>query len=510
MVLAVGTAYWLSLATVVSGLAYQTPAAFAGLAPMLALGLFAVAYVRKADAIRAAGRFDWALATLFVGLAGAIVFAGPSALSIYFWSARLDLLSMPMFAAGVVVLVMGWRFLVHAIPSLVVLALVWPLPYNVVSELTLPVLTTATVIVIGFTTSFIPVARPLAAGSDIFVVGTGPESFPVIVATVCAGMNSALAFLLLALPTQTVTAGRLRSRTAWILTGLVLTWAFNALRIMLLLVVGAWQGREAALNLVHAVAGLIAIGVATGIMVFLMPQFGLRVRPILAAPRNPLRRVRRRVVSVVAITAILFGFVNHGFSSYAVAANGGVTPVQPMGVISGTQSWDFTSEREIVWATPYFGEGSTWKRVRARPAETVAPSDRFTVWVDSITTGDYRALTEFGVEDCYNLHGLPLVGSQTAYLGSGVVATVGAYEMPEGGYWHLLWWEWPVDADGIAVHERVVLLASSQSTPNWTQPSLEAPSFVAMQAATALPSPALAEGLIVFGAEIVAARTSAS
>src|SRR3981081_4523845 len=64
---------------------------------------------------------------LVVG-AVAIAYALPARLSTMFWVWRIDLLSLPLFAAGTVALVFGVRALWRMRAAIALLLLGWPLP----------------------------------------------------------------------------------------------------------------------------------------------------------------------------------------------------------------------------------------------------------------------------------------------------------------------------------------------------------------------------------------------
>jgi hypothetical protein len=134
-IVAVALAYRFSLGTLAADWRYDTPLADLVLVPPLAAALlFAALRRHRFVAFLRLGRFDYAFAGLLIAAALGLLAAGPTLWSKYFWAMRIDLLTLPLFAAAVVVLLFGSRALIPLGFPVLFLLLAWPLPYEALLE----------------------------------------------------------------------------------------------------------------------------------------------------------------------------------------------------------------------------------------------------------------------------------------------------------------------------------------------------------------------------------------
>jgi exosortase len=445
-------AFHYSFASLLAAWSHQTPLADLALVPLLGAGLF--------------------------------VAAGPVLLGNYFWPLRLDLLSMPLAAGALVALLFGTRALVAFVFPLFFLFFAWPLPYTVLVENLLSRFTALTawavsgIVTVAHLAGVVP-----GSGNSRLLIEHGGTSFTVSVASACSGVNSAIGFLIVGLACLYVIRGTVARRLTWLLVGLVTVWVFNLLRIVAIVVVGGAFGENAAINVLHPVAGLIALNLAFGLLLLGLPLFGLRLRR-LTAPANsdtPIARVAppeeqarvpgtlwRRLVPIALVVAGL-AVANGQLAGFALAYdNAGLPAVRQFAPTQlASSSWRAERVGTFPWSRSSFGSESSWVRYRLRPvAKQVVPRDRFTIWADSIVTPDLSALNAFPVRACYDFHGFKVYADQRVTLRGGVIAELLAYRNKTGGVWHALTWQWPVKARGGHVeHERMVMLASSVSAP---------------------------------------------
>jgi exosortase/archaeosortase family protein len=519
-------AYWLSLGTLWRDLSGQTPLAFIGLSPILALGLLVAGLLRRTP-LPPPGRADIAVGLPLIAAAGAIVFFAPFATSLYFWVARLDLLSLPLFVAGALILLFGWRVIFISRGALVVLLLAWPLPYLVLIENSSDFLTAVTTNAVRAVTSVIPIATEVPGSQAVFTIAYAPEPFVVQIATACAGLNSTVAFLLVGGAFTLLLVGPVRAKLVWLAAGLVIVFAFNVVRVLALLAVGATFGESAALDLFHPVAGLVALIIALVLMLAVVRRFDLAVPDLRVAPglvatgasgrsgpppvdgdRTPSARPMRRGLAfrsaILVVIAVLFGTANGTFAAYESGPNSvtarpltpgsarpgdGQTAAGPRPVAPGPASPSSIGDRvvagesEITIGRPYFGADSRWVRYRLGEDMTTARDAEYPMWLDNIRVSDRKRLIDFGVEDCYRFHGQSIDASEAVALGGGVVGRVVVTEFAKGGStWVVLWWEWPVQLGEQTLHERIVLLAPwSRLTAGFSasqEPAAAGPGFL--------------------------------
>jgi exosortase/archaeosortase family protein len=467
-------AYSFSLSSLLEGWRYETPLAHLALVPVLAaVLLFAVPRRYPHVQWLRLGRFDGVVAAVCLVVALAILALGPAIWSTYFWASRLDLLTLPFFAAAAVVLLFGARSLTSFVFPLAFLLLAWPLPYLIFVEQTLAMFTQATAL--GVEAVVVPsglAAADPTAGGGAFVVTHAGTPFTVAVASACSGVNAIVGFFVVAAFALYFVRGPILRRLAWLATGALLVWLFNVLRIVAILGTGSLFGERAAFRVLHPVSGLVALNVAALLCVLLMRPYGLRWRrdPVdvdspLAEPAAPAQRARppvvaRRVVALLAV-ALLFalaggplqaasrGFSNDGRPAVTAYVR---DPVQPLG-------WSVRRLEQVRFATPYYGKHSLWWRYRLRPL----PGDPrpFTIWLDAVTSPDLGALNAYTLAHCYAFHGFHVDLAQRLDLGAGVVGQAFVYATRDA-LWHAVSWQWPVVlGDGRVEHERIVLLASS-------------------------------------------------
>jgi exosortase/archaeosortase family protein len=482
---ALGIAFHYSLASLFAAWSYDSPLADLALVPLLAAALFVAAALRHRHVGAVGlGRPDVVVAAVLLAAALFVVAAGPAFVGSYFWLLRLDLLTLPLAGAAFVALLFGLRSLVAFIFPLFFLLFAWPLPYTVFLEQLLSQFTAAT----GWAVTRVVAATDLAAvvgdsGDTRLAIAHGDGSFTVSIASSCSGINSAVGFLVVGLACLYVIRGTVTGRLTWLLVGLVLVWLLNVVRIVAIVGVGRLLGEEAAIDVLHPVAGLLALNIAFALLLLALPRFGLALRNPLepATSDTPLGRVvpaaeraglpptlLRRLGAVVVVVSAL-ALANGQLAELALAYdNDGLPAVQrftPATLAGG--SWKVRRVGSYPWSRSSFGDGSTWVRYELRPrAGRVPPGKQFTIWVDSILTPDVGALNAFPVRECYDFHGFEIYADQRVRLPGGVVGELIAYRNESGGLWHALTWQWPVTTpDGRVQHERMVMLASAVGVP---------------------------------------------
>jgi exosortase/archaeosortase family protein len=467
-------AYTFSLQSLLGGWRYDTPLADLALVPLLgALLLFAstgryphVAWLRLGSA-------DVPCAVLCLLAALAIVAAGPVMWSKYFWASRIDLLTLPLFVLGALVLLFGLRSVIPFGFAIGFFLLAWPLPYLMLLEQTLGFFTSAT----AWTVDLLAVPTGLAeraAGGDggLFVIEHEGSRFSVAVASACSGVNTLVGFLVVAVFGAYFVRGAFVKRLLWLAAGALLVWSFNVLRVLAILAVGGMFGEQAAFKVLHPVSGLIALNAAALVLMLAMPLFGLRLRRNPVDVDSPLaetaepeeratpRRVSRRLALLVTVTIVFVvasgplraaarGFSNDGRPAVTAYVSAPVA----------APSWNVKRLERVRFATPYYGAHSVWVRYRLRPS--AAARYPFTVWLDAVMSPDLGALNAYTLAHCYSFHNFRVDLERRLDLGAGVVGQAFVYTTNDT-HWHAVSWQWPVlRADGEVDHERIVLLASS-------------------------------------------------
>lgn len=520
MLLVVGVvvvAYHYSLTTLMRTLGLDTPLAYLGLVPFMALGLAAMRGRPTRDEPEIHDRqVDFIVGVPLVAAAVAAVLLLPDRLSTLFWVYRIDLLSLPFFVAGLVALVFGVRTLWRLRFPVGFLFLAWPVPFSYALDHGLTGFTSVTLAALRGALAVIPINATNVAGNDgsLFSIGSGAQAFQVSVASACAGVDGVVGFLLVGVAFTALVKGNKLPKYLWLISGLTLIYSLNLARLLLLFWAGDKFGQGVAIDGLHPFIGLLLFCLGVAVMIRTMGLFGLTVAspdvsasltapaapPMPAAPvlvGDPTRRERkvasrarskavranrpatprwvlggglRAAGSLAVVIAIVLGVNNGGMRKYELFAGDLGAPRLASFLTQPVQVKDFsvTQIAQYDWAQRFFGGDSTWRRYQYLDTNPqlvstggVAGVD-IPIIADVIQTGSLRRFAAYGVEACYRFHGYDIVGQSTHTLSGGVQAEMLTYSNAEDSRdWNALYWIWPVKTADGTKYERVVLLAPS-------------------------------------------------
>jgi exosortase len=476
-------AYNYSLLTLARGLTLQTPLAYLALVPVMAIGL-AVARLR----IEPRGlpihdrQVDWIVGLALLGSAAAVLILLPDPTSSTFWIQRVDLLTLPLFVAGLIALLFGVRRAWSLKAPIAFLLLAWPVPYTLFLARVAGQFTEATAHLVALFTQMVPIAHPAASDETLFLVGSGVKAFAVNIGSACAGVNSFVGFLLIGTALLYVVRGPLVRRVVWLAVGLGLIFGLNVLRIIGILGVGASFGQDAALNILHPIAGLLVFNVGVLAMIALVPRFGLRFigpsdrpGPDDQSPPTPVRRVRPALLVSLCLAAAL-AFTNAAYARFE-AITSGLADARLGGFDVGSMKlpgWDSRFIAAFPQARQYFGSAATWDRFSYWSNAGAELASTRSMYLDVITTEDSGSFADYGLQACYRFHGYHIASVTTADIGAGVHAQIIDYVNTKvGADWSALWWEWPYTIDGVTRYERVVVLLGEGPKAEFTGATAE-------------------------------------
>lgn len=483
VVVCVVLAYNYSLQTLVQEMGQQTPLAYLGLVPLIALLLGVVLAQRRSGAPDIHDRYlDYIVGIPLLTLAMGLLIVAPEGLPSVYWLHRLDLLSLPLFAAGAISLAFGVRTLVRIRAAVLFLFLAWPYPYVVLLDHELTWFTDTTAGAVKAVLQLIPVASVAPNGDFLVSHASGvSQSFTVSVSSACSGINSGLGFLIVGAAAAILMRGRLALKLLWLVSGTAFLFVVNVGRILLVLAAGGLWGEHFAIDILHPLIGLAMILGATLVMLLWLPHFHLslglgttRRRPGTHPKPRPAQKLavrRARIpLTVLAVLSVVAMFANAGMSRFELLAFGlGPSRLSPGSVASAPVSgWTLSEVATYSWAPRYFGTGGTWTRyayIETSTPTNAAPPAAITV--DVIGTSDLGTFSTYGLEACYGFHNYSLTSTSTVDLGGGLAGKVMRYSIPgTGGYWLGLYWEWPVSVPGGEQYQRVVLSVDSSLTAN--------------------------------------------
>jgi exosortase/archaeosortase family protein len=473
-------AFHYSLSSLLQTLGYDTPLAYVGLVPVIALGL---AWIHRVPRVVEPPIHDRQL-DYILGLplvAGSLIaaFVLPSRLGVMYWFNRVDLLLLPAFVAGATILLFGTRVAWRQKLAILYLFLAWPWPYTHVLLGTLNGFTSVTLA--GLTTALkvIPVATAVPGNSGLFQVMHHGQAFPVSVITACSGVDGMVGFFLVgAAFAGTVSGGRVR-KAFWLALGLVLLWMTNLARLVFIFWMGKVGGEHLAINILHPFAGLGVFCIGVVLMVLLLRPFGLRladaratsaIRPGAKAPAGTMpgaadaRPGTHRVflaTGIVALAGIILAGNNSTLRSYDLVASAAGEPklgsflAQPAAPTGWRASWvqEYSSNK------PLFGQSSRWFRYEFTPAG--GPSDlhsSFPVTADVINAGGLSGFGQYGVQACYSFHGYTLRDVAQVSLGGGITGDTLSFAGSRSDQdWSIVYWIWPVATAEGTRYERIIL-----------------------------------------------------
>jgi exosortase/archaeosortase family protein len=471
---AIALAYRYSLTTIIRGVGLQTPLAYLGLVPLLAL---AVAFGRVRPSLDEPEihdrQLDWIVASPLFGIAFVILAILPTQLSVLYWQRRIDLLSLPFFVVGVVTLVFGVRTTWRLRLPFLFLFLAWPLPWTSLLGPVLDTVTSATLATLHRIASATALAVPVAnSDGSLFRIGHGGAAFVVSVASPCSGVNGLVGFLLAGGAFLALVRGSQVRKLVWLAVGLAVTWTMNIGRLAALLYVGKRWGEGPAIEVLHPYLGLVTFSLGVLLMIVVMPRFGIAPAPAATPDERDAFRARRPAVArslpallTIAALAVPIGALDSGMRRFSlVAGDLGAPRLTALGTgPPSVPGWRVHLVDTYPWAQQYFGTGSTWRRYQYG-ATIARAGEPGTVVVDAVETGDLSRFDTYNLDACYSFHRYAVHARGHADLGGGIRAETVSFTQPQlRSDWNVVAWIWPVRSpSGATRYERVVLMAPGE------------------------------------------------
>jgi exosortase/archaeosortase family protein len=469
-------AYPFSLITLIRDLTVDSPLAYIGLVPFIAVILMVVRGLPERREPDIHDRYvDYIVGLPFLAAALIVVILLPVHQSTFFWLWRIDLLSPPLFVAGAIAIVFGVRALWRMRLPVSFLLLAWPLPYSVLLSGLMDGFTSLTTSALAGFVRLLPLAQPVGGTDGIFAIPHRGGAFQVSVASACTGINGVVGFLLVGSAFAAVVTGRLLPKAIWLASGMALIWVLNLVRILALFGVGQLWGETAALDWFHPVVGLMAFNLGVLVMILMLRPFHLRIlspepkRSTVASSRTTLGHdlaVSRAAAAcaVVLVAGVIAGIANGQMGRYQLLAQDLGTPRLNDVSLSNAQlnGWSLAEADGYPWVKQYFGSDANWTRYEYDwDANATNPSGFKSgepVVMDVISTSDLNSFSTFGLEDCYRFHNYTILDARTIALGGGVTGhALTYYNRSTGSDWLAVYWEWPVLGSGGERYERVVL-----------------------------------------------------
>jgi exosortase len=482
LVAVVVAAYHYSLSSLTQTLGFDTPLAYIGLVPFFAAGLAWIRRHPRATEPQIHDRqLDYIIGIPLVVGSVVVDYVLPEHLGLIYWLDRIDVLTLPFFVAGVVALLFGTRVLWRQKVSIAYLLLAWPWPYTTVLLGALGGFTDITVSGLTEALKFLPVAHTVPGQSNVglFEVVHHGQTFPVSVITACSGVDGMVGFLLVGVGFASLVTGPGLRKTLWLLSGLVVLWCTNLLRLLLIFWVGQHFGESVAIGTLHPIAGVVLFCVGIVLMIILLKPFGLRFADIGRSPtpgpsaKHPaVREAVPRIFlasSLLAIVGILLAINNSALRTFdPVASAAGLPKLTSFIADPGSPpGWEAGYVTQYTQNKPLFGESSIWNRYAYGESAAHTISDltsSLPVIADVINAGGLSGFEQYGVTACYSFHGYQLRDVAKVDLGQGINGQALSFSSTNGyNDWTIVYWIMPVNMASGTRYERVVLYLQNTS-----------------------------------------------
>ena len=462
-----------SLTTLVRALGVDSPLAYLGLIPFIAVGICWYTARPTAGEPEVHDRYlDRIIGIPLVVVPLLVLLVLPAQLSTYFWMWRIDLLMLPLFVAGSIALLLGTRTLLRMRVGVMWLFAAWPVPYQFVIQHGMEPFTNLTIKALRSTAGVVSSAAYRPGGDGAFVVDGPGSPFTVVVASACSGANSLVGFLIVAGATAMLSRGTRRAKIIWVATGSALVWSFNVARILVIFFVGDVWGERTAIDGFHPYIGLVFFSIAVTTMMLVAPRFGVRLggrrRGNVSLGDSVERGASRWMVagSVVLVLACLVGFLDNQLKVVDPVA--GALGAPRLGTFEQTATeLDGFEGRKIDhfdWTERFFGSDSDWTRYEFDGPGTIDLAATIPVIADVVTTSDVQAFNDFGVEACYKFHGYEVADDHRVDLGSGVTGNLLTWKDPSSPItWATVYWHWPVSTPDGVRYQRIVLMFNTST-----------------------------------------------
>jgi len=471
-------AYHHTLNTLFQSLTVDTPLAYLGLVPFIAMAIgFAAWRQPEAGPPIHDRQLDYIVGVPLVLAALAIEYVLPHRMSTMFWVWRIDVLSLPVFIAGAVAVLFGVRPLWRLRGAVLFLLLAWPYPYTLAMFSWLDGFTNLTIRALESVTKVIPVATHSTQGDgSIFDIGHGAGKVSLSVASACSGANGLLGFLLIAgALTMGVVKGPRLGKSAWLVVGSMLIWGLNVARILIIFWIAHQWGESVAVNGFHPFIGVVMFGIGVGIMLAVLRLFRLRVDPGLFGPRLATDQGGRSggrylAGTVMLAVALPLAVLNAGLVRFDLVANSFGIPrlIDFTNHPARLDGWSVPRKiGQYDWTKRFFGDSSTWYRFQLVPTGKARTDGKLwssvPVIVDVVSTSDQTRFSAYGLEACYRFHRYNISDTNNVDLGGGVVGTVLAWRDGKSPIlWNTVYWYWPVRDGNRTRYERMVVLLPDQ------------------------------------------------
>lgn len=461
VVLTVAAAFAVSLASLATAVRTSNDLAYLVAAAPLALIVLAsrVRPNREEPAIHDR-EIDALLGALLLAAAALLLLTGTQHAPALFWAHRVDLLAFPIFLAGVVALLLGTRTLWRARAASVFALLTWPPAARVVLAEPISRLTHGTARLIGTLAEHLGLADASNAGRTLTLTNAG-HTYVVHLTADARTTATLVAFVLVGTCAVLVRRDPWLRALLFVVAGAATAWVMRV-TFTLLALEGGNTGR---IEFMRVLLGpwLDALAVSVSL---LMMTIALRARISRTLGRDTpwVRASSGRMPRAIAIFASVAIVVAIGADTQ-IDRNDRLTTALGAPQLIGLSSAPTTpagasllSRRTVSPAPATAPADSSWTRLRYESSVDASQSV-----VDVIDAPTSTSLDDGNLRAWYPIGWRTPADSSGVRLADGVEGRLLTFHGARG-VWMAMTWLWPVDINGHARLERVVVMPNAEST----------------------------------------------
>ena len=427
-------AYWYSLGSLVSAWDPADARSVACVVPVIAaLLLLAVARPAVDEPAIHDRQVDYLLGIAALAAAIFMLVMLPRRMDVAFWVERLDLLSLPLFVAGLVFVLFGTRALWRVRWALLFMVLVWPVMTRTAAARVSGPLASTSRAAVGSITDALGLARGASATSSTatMVLLAVVAGFALVIWARPRPMRAVVVIAILA----------------------VAAWCANVARLTTARAVGASHDAVASRAILGSAGFLVTatlVVVVTARLLFVGRGPQPTHRRSISPRRSPAVLRPGLAVGLVGAVAVAAGIVTAGYVRYdAVVGPLGDARVEPLG------TRQLAVPGYLAVAERHAGRSSAGRHRFEFEPEDAAPGSPPLV-VDSFAVGDPGDGTVASLRGAYPLNGAVLVSRRSVGLGAGGDGDLVVFRRARQT-WTALSWVWPVHDGTRETYERIVV-----------------------------------------------------
>ncbi|MCL4371786.1 exosortase/archaeosortase family protein [Candidatus Marsarchaeota archaeon] len=158
-------------------------------------------------------------------------------------------------------------------------------------------------------------------GVNVFrngIVISSASGSAISIASTCADIGAFVALLMFLIPVAYVYNGRLSRKALWLLSGMLLIFVLNILRMLSIALVWAYYGLGPAVNAVHLFIGQILFDITIVVMILATGKYSLYIRQ--NAPKRAIHAGKRRINALHSNVHPGVGLLSAGLAKAIAAA----------------------------------------------------------------------------------------------------------------------------------------------------------------------------------------------